>query len=193
MDIVAFVQSLTATDLVLGLLLASAFVFGAYEGATRGLLALVGWVFSFIIAANVRAPLGEWLSGYWTQYDLAYNQMLAFGVTFAVAVVVAGILLAAFTKRQPLIGRMPLADEILGGLLALIVAVLVLGTIVAGINSGYGQGPELGRVDVPWLTSLREVLSESAIARWASEAVVPLILLVMGPFSPDEFEQLVRR
>ena len=41
-------------------------------------------MFSFVLAAQVRGPLGDFLISNWTQFRPEYSRMLAFGVVFVV-------------------------------------------------------------------------------------------------------------
>jgi len=190
MDLGSFLQSLTAADLALLLIYAGAFILGFFQGGTRALLGLLAWLFAFVIGVTLWQPLGDWLSGSWTMYSLIYTRMLAFLIGFTVSMVVGGILIVTFTKRAALLPRWPLADEILGGVLFVVLAVLVTGAVLLALDSAY-PGGLAGREDVPWLTSIQEALQASLLGGWINAAIVPLILTVFGPIIPDEFELLV--
>ncbi len=191
MDIVALVQSMTAADILLLLLFASAFVFGFFQGATRGLMVFGTWAFAFLVAANLRQPLGTWLSGYWTQYETGYSEMLAFGIVFTVALVLANIAVAVFTKRAPLLGRWPILDEVLGGSLMLAVALLLVAGTIIGLDTFYAGHPFQGFVDVPWVTGLHTALVDSVVGGWVRATIVPSVLAVLAPVIPGEIRQLV--
>jgi uncharacterized membrane protein required for colicin V production len=189
MDLGSFLQSLTAADLALLLIFAAVFVLGFFQGGTRGLLGLLAWLFAFVIGITVWQPLGDWLSGSWTRYSLVYDQMLAFLIGFIVTLVVGAIVIATFTKRAPLLPRWPLADELLGGLLFVVLAVLITGAVLLALDTAYPTGLA-GREDVPWLTSIQEALQGSVLAGWIDATIGPLLLTVFGPIIPDEFERL---
>jgi uncharacterized membrane protein required for colicin V production len=189
MDLGSFIGSLTAGDLALLLIYAGAFVLGFFQGGTRGLLGLLAWLFAFVIGVTVWEPLGVWLSGSWTMYSLEYTKMLAFLIGFIGSLIVGAILIVSFTKRSALLPRWPFADEILGGVLFVIVALLITAAILMAFDSAYPLGLG-GRDDVPWLTSLQEGLAGSAIGGWLNATLVPLILTVFGPIIPDELERL---
>ena len=189
MDLGSFLQSLTAADLALLLIYAGMFILGFFQGGTRALLGLLAWLFAFVIGVTLWQPLGDWLSGSWTMYSLIYTRMLAFLIGFTISMIVGAILIVTFTKRAALLPRWPLADEILGGALFVVLAVLVTGAVLLALDSAY-PGGLAGREDVPWLTSIQEALQASLIGGWINAAIVPLILTVFGPIIPDEFEQL---
>ena len=185
----SLLQSLTAADLALLLIYVGAFVLGFIQGGTRGLLVLLDWVFAFVIGVTVWQPIGDWLSGQWTMYSLVYNQMLAFLIGFTVSLIVGGILIASFTKRAPLLPRWPFVDEVLGGVLFVVFALLVTGAVLLDLETAYPLAVS-GRTDVPWLTTIYEGLSASLIGGWVNALIVPLILAVFSPVIPDEFEAL---
>lgn len=189
MDLGSFLQSLTTADLALLLIYIGGFVLGFMQGGTRGLLVLLDWLFAFVIAATVYQPLGDWLSGQWTMYSLEYTRMLAFLIGFTVSLVVGAILIVSFTKRAPLLPRWPFVDEILGGVLFTVFALLVTGAVLAALSTGYPIGRS-GAQDVPWLTSIAEGLGGSAIGGWLESFLVPIILAILGPIIPDDFERL---
>lgn len=190
MDLGSLLNSLTAADLALLLIYAAAFILGFFQGGTRALLGLLAWLFAFVIAVTVWQPLGDWLSGSWTLYTLPYNQMLAFLIGFITALVIGSILIVTFTKRSALLPRWPLVDEVLGGVLFVVLAVLITATILAALDSAYPLGLA-GRSDVPWLTSMDEALTGSVIGGWINSTMVPLLMTVFGPIIPDEFERRV--
>lgn len=189
MDIGSFLRSLTPTDLALLLIFAGAFVLGFFQGGTRGLLALLAWLFAFVIGVTVYQPLGDWLSGSWTMYSLPYDRMLAFLIGFIVSLVIGAILIVSFTKRAPLLPRWPLADEVLGGLLFVLLALLITGAIMLALDTVYPAGVG-GREDVPWLTAIAEGLQGSVLAGWIAATIVPLLLAVFSPILPEELKQL---
>lgn len=185
-------DSLTPVDLLLALLLAGAFVLGYYEGAGRALLAILAWVFSFILAATLRAPLGDRLATYWTSFSVDYTLMLAFLIAYVAALVVCGVIIVGLTKRQALLPDSAVLDPLLGGLVALVAGVLILAGLIAGLDSVYRAAPGFGTSDLPALSSLNTLLSQSAIGRFIDGNVVPSIVTLLGPFLPEEFVRLIR-
>jgi uncharacterized membrane protein required for colicin V production len=192
MDIAAFLRSLSPVDIVLAILFVCAFAVGCFEGAARALMATLAWVFSFLLAANLRGPLGDRLAVYWTQFSLDYTLMLAFLVSYVLAMVVCGGIIAALTKRQPLLRDSTFLDPLLGGGIALVISVLVLAGGIAGLDTVYRFGLAFNTNDLPLLGSLHELLASSVIGRWIEATVVPIVTTVTGPLIPDEFVRLIR-
>ncbi|MFI5255059.1 MAG: CvpA family protein [Candidatus Limnocylindrales bacterium] len=190
MDIAGFLHSLTPLDFLLGLMLAGAFVLGYYQGAGRAVISALAWFFSFILAANLRAPLGGLLATQWTSFSSDYDLMLAFLISFVVSLGVCGVLIVGATQRQALLPASAVLDPLLGGTIALVVAVLVLAGVVAGLDSGYQIGPGFGFNEVPALGSLQTLLSQSVIGSFVAATVVPMVTTVTGPFLPMELIRL---
>jgi len=85
-----------AVDLVLLLVLAAAALLGFFQGVIRSLLAIGAWAVSFLLAANLRDPVGRYLASQWTSLSADYVYMLAFG---SVAIVLLVVLLGAIRVR----------------------------------------------------------------------------------------------
>ena len=192
MDLAALFKSLTPTDILLVFLFVGAFVLGYFEGAGRAVLAMLALAFSFILAANLRAPLGDRLGVFWTLFSVDYTLMLAFVISFVVALVVTGAIIVALTKRQALLPDSSILDPLLGGSIAVIITVLILAVLIAGLDTVYRFGPGFSVNDVPFLGTLHQLVVGSAIGKWIESAVVPIITTIAAPVIPDEFVRLIR-
>ncbi|MGH2408233.1 MAG: CvpA family protein [Candidatus Limnocylindrales bacterium] len=192
MDVAAFLQSLTPLDILLILLFFGAFVLGYFEGGGRALLATLALAFSFILAANLRAPLGDQLGHFWTQFSTDYTLMLAFLISFVVAIVVSATVIKALTRRQALLPNSTVLDPVLGGTIAVIITVLILTAVIADLDTVYRFGPGFSVNDVPLLGTLQQLLAGSAIGKWIESTVVPIVTTFAAPLIPDEFLRLIR-
>ena len=67
-------------DLLVLLLLVAGFVMGYLQGTIRRLLGIAQVLFSLVLAAQIRGPLGDFLVSNWTQFVPEYSRMLAFGL-----------------------------------------------------------------------------------------------------------------
>ena len=77
MDIVGAIRSAPLIDLGLLLGLTAFFFLGVVQGAIRRLLGIASMLVAFVLAANLRDPVGDFLAGNWTQFDLGYNRLPA--------------------------------------------------------------------------------------------------------------------
>ena len=88
------------------------FVLGFFQGTIRRLLGLASMLFSFLFAANLRAPLGDFLAANWNQFPDEYAVMLGFGIVFMAATIAFTLVIQGFYKHQPLFEKATFVDEI---------------------------------------------------------------------------------
>lgn len=93
MDIVGTIRSAPLVDLALLIALFGFFFLGVMQGAIRRLLGIVSILFAFLLAANLRDPVGDFLAKNWTQFDLGYNRLLAFSIVFVVGTAALSIVI----------------------------------------------------------------------------------------------------
>ena len=175
----------TLVDVVLLIVLAAAFFVGYAQGAIRQLLGIGAFLVCFVLAANLRGPVGSWLSQYWTQYPAQLSAMAAFGLSLLILLIVANLGITVYYKRMPLFPQAAAVDEILGGVLAMCLALLLLGALVIVLDSYYTYGSVVqSGADVPWLHDLDRALGDSAITAFLRQGFVPGLLTIFGPFVP---------
>ena len=184
-------MQLGITDVVLLLILAGAFLLGFFQGAIRQLLGLLSWLVAFLLAANLREPVGNYLAGYWTHLPSGYSHMIAFGLVFLVVFVLANILTQLRYRRQPLHKRVTVLDEILGGVLGVGLAVLVIATLIVGLDSFYARGGGGGN-DVTWITQTWRSLGGSTVANGLRASLIPGLLTILGPLLPSQIRDVAR-
>ena len=178
-------------DLVIALLLLGGFVVGFLQGSPRALIALAGWALTFVLAAQLRAPVGDFLSRTATPYAAGYARMLGFGIVFLVtlAAVFVGIAVAYRDTRH--LTRFTLADELVGGLLGLLVMLLVLSSVIVVLDSYYAAGAA-GGGDIGWITDLDRSLAGSGIANAVRTSLIPVLGAVLDPLLPSTVRAVMR-
>ena len=106
-----FINSINIFDLlVLGALMGM-FVLGYIQGVIRRLIGIVSIIFSFVLAANLRGPLGDFLARNWTQFPAEYSRMIGFGVVFAVSAIGLALIVQFSYKPAALWPKMPLRSS----------------------------------------------------------------------------------
>ena len=185
MDLGALIGSLRAIDVVLVFLFAGAFLLGFFQGLVRQLVGIFAWFMSFALAANARDPLAAWLGSYWTQFSEDYVKMLAFVILYVVFIVAANIGLQIAMKRTQLFPNMSFVDELLGGALGVMLAILIVAGGVIAIDSYYA-GPTQNSPEVDWVGRLEEGFDESAIVGSLRSSLTPGLLAVLGPLVPTD-------
>jgi uncharacterized membrane protein required for colicin V production len=192
LDFGEFISSLTLFDFVYFLFLFGFFVLGFAQGTIRRLLGLAAVMFSFLFAANVRDPLGAFLSANWTQFPKEYAYMIGFLTVFLAAWVALTIVIQNFYTTQPLWEKYRFVDEVIGGILGVIEGGLLLVIAIVILDSfflipGIGEsGNELHFIRDFW-----DFMDAAQVTAFFRESIVPLFFVVFGLFIPDDIESIV--
>jgi uncharacterized membrane protein required for colicin V production len=184
-DVISFIRGLNLFDLVVILILAVAFVLGFIQGTIRRLLGLGSILFSYLLAANVRDPLGAFFAANWHQFPTEYSYMIAFGAVFAAASVGFSLIIQGFYKHQDLFVRAKFADEVLGGLLGIVQALVILGAIIVILDSFF-RNPAMPKSDGE-LILLRDIfnaMDRSNTAAIFRETLIPSFNSLVGFLLP---------
>ncbi|MGD0861788.1 MAG: CvpA family protein [Candidatus Limnocylindrales bacterium] len=185
MDIVGAIRSAPLVDLAIFVGLFGAFVAGALQGAIRRILGIVSMVFAFLLAANLRDPVGDYLADHWQQFPSGYNHLIAFIGLFCVLWIAFSVLIQGFYKRTELSATHPVIDDVVGGLLGLLEGFILL-TIAIIIFGSYAMpDPFSGEVQqLRWAHDL--VMQQSNIAGALRDNIVPALVHLMSPLLPAD-------
>jgi len=190
-DLGAFFEGVQAIDLVIALYFLGFFVLGFAQGTIRRLLGIGSILFSFLFAANVAAPLGDFLGANWRQFPREYSYMIGFGTVFIAASIAFALVVQGFYKPQPLFQKARFADELLGGALGLVQAAVILGAVLIILDSFFRiPGMPADPQELPFLRSLWEVLNPSKIVEVFRLTLIPGFFALTGLFIPDTIERL---
>ena len=194
---------ITPFDLVILLGLLAMFILGYAQGVVRRLLGIAAVLFSLVLAAYLRAPLGAYLANEWTSIDDTYSFMVAFGAVFVATWLALTIGIQITYRPAPLFQRYPVLDEILGGLIGAIEGVLLVIVALVVLDPYYTQPAVRETVGIGEFTALRtlfDFLDKSLTADILRHSVIPGIMGVVGFLFPqdvrDQFRaalQLARR
>jgi len=197
------VDRITPFDLVILLGLLAMFILGYAQGVVRRLLGIGAVLFSLVLAAYLRAPLGAYLANEWTSIDDTYSFMVAFGGVFVATWLALTIGIQITYRPAPLFQRYPVLDEILGGLIGAIEGVLLVIVALLVLDPYYTQPAvreTVGRGEFTALRTLFDFLDKSLTADILRHNVIPGIMAVVGFLFPqdvrDQFRaalQLARR
>jgi uncharacterized membrane protein required for colicin V production len=183
------VDRISVFDLVLVLALLAMFVVGYAQGVIRRLLGIAAILFSLIVAAQLRAPLGDYLTEQWTGIADSYSYMVAFGAVFLAAAVTLSLGIQITYRPAPLFQKYPVLDEIIGGILGVLEGFLILIAILLILDPHYNQPTVQETVGFGEFTLLRDLharLNESLIAEILRSDVIPAILAVVGGLFPQD-------
>jgi uncharacterized membrane protein required for colicin V production len=177
------VDRITAFDLLIALALMAMFVVGYAQGIIRRLLGIAAIVFSLVLGAQLRQPLGEYLSQEWTTIVPAYSFMVAFGAVFVASAVALSLGIQITYRPAPLLPKYPVLDEILGGLLGVIEGIIILVALFLIMDPYYTQPAiqaKAGFGEFGLLRTLHQLLDPTLTADILRHSLIPGILAVFG-------------
>lgn len=189
MNVGEFLGGFTTVDLLLVLYFMGFFVLGFAQGTIRRVIGIASILFSFLLAATLSEPLGNFLGNNWAQFSKQYAYMIGFGTVFVAAALAFALVAQGWYKPQPLFARARFLDEILGGLLGIVQAGLILLAVVVILGSFF-LVPGIAK-DPQELLGLRELwtgLETSRIVDAFQSTIIPGFLSVFGLFIPDSIE-----
>jgi uncharacterized membrane protein required for colicin V production len=179
------IQSAPLVDLAILVGLFGAFILGALQGTIRRILGIVSILFAFLVSANLRGPVGDFLSEQWRQFPFGYNHLLAFAILFGFLTVAFSILIQGFYKHTELSAAHPIVDDVVGGLLGLLEGLILLTIAVVILGSYTLPDPFPGEVDqLRWAHDL--LIHQSHIAGAILDTVVPPVLHLLSPLLPSD-------
>lgn len=188
MDIAEFIRSIDLFDLLVVLGLMAMFILGYIQGAVRRLLGIASILFSFLVAAQLRDPLGDFLAENWTHFPDEYSHMIGFGAVFVASSVGFTIALQAFYKVVPLFQRYPVVDELLGGVLGVVQGAIIVGAVITILDPFYQLPFPPFTDEAALLRSIHGAYDLSVTAGIFREQLIPGFLAVAGALVPDAIE-----
>jgi uncharacterized membrane protein required for colicin V production len=193
-DLGATLNGIKPVDLIIVLYFMAFFVLGFAQGTIRRLLGIGSILFSFLFAANVAEPLGNFLGANWTQFPREYSYMIGFATIFVASSVAFALVVQGFYKPQPLFQRARFVDEIIGGLLGLVQAALIFGAVLIILDTFFRiPGIPVSSNELPLLRDLWGALDGSRFAEVFRSTLIPGFILLLGLFIPDKIEQAYPR
>jgi membrane protein required for colicin V production len=188
-NVAEFLRSINIFDLFIVLGLFGMFILGFIQGTIRRLLGIASILFSFLLAANLQGPLGDFLARNWTQFDPAYSVMIGFGTVFVAASIAFTLVIQAFYTKVPLFEKYTFIDEILGGLLGVLQGVLILGAVIVILDSFF-RIPGIAKRDteLPLLREIYNAYTNSGTAVLFRETLIPAFFAVFGFIVPDRIK-----
>jgi uncharacterized membrane protein required for colicin V production len=188
-DLGEFIAGIQTIDLLLFLFFAAFFVLGFAQGTIRRLIGIGSILFSFLFAANVAGPLGEFLGSNWRQFSPEYSYMIGFGTVFIAAALAFALVAQGWYKPQPLFETARFVDELLGGLLGLLQAAIILGAVIVILGTFFYQvGIAPDQDELPFLRDLWDALQPSVIADAFKETLIPVFFAIFGFLIPPAIQ-----
>jgi uncharacterized membrane protein required for colicin V production len=189
-------ERITGFDLIIVLALIAMFIVGYAQGVVRRLLGIAAIIFSLILAAQLRQPLGEYLTTQWITIRPQYSYMVAFGGVFTASAVALSLGIQLMYRPAPLFDRYPVLDEIVGGLLGVLQGFIILIAILMILDPYYTL-PEVretvGAGEFRLLRTIHELLDPTLIVSILRDAVIPAIFAVLGFLFPQDVRDAFAR
>jgi len=188
-DFGEFLGNIGTVDLLIVLYFIGFFVLGFAQGTIRRLLGIGSILFSWFLAANLAAPLAEFLGTNWTQFPPEYSYMVGFLTIFVAASISFALVIQGFYKPQPLFQKARFADEIIGGILGLVQAAIIFGALLIILDSFFRipAMPENPN-ELPFLRTIWDAVNDTQIAAIFRDTLIPLFFVLTGFLVPDEIE-----
>jgi uncharacterized membrane protein required for colicin V production len=190
------VEQLKPFDLLILLALLAMFIVGYFQGVVRRLLGIGAIVFSLILAAQLRQPVGEYLAHEWTAIPQSYSYMVAFGAVFVAAAVAISLGIQITYRPAPLFEKYPVLDELVGGLLGVLEGLIILVAIFLILDPHYNL-PEvkdhIGPGEFTLLRTVHDLLDDTLTAQIIRHNVVPGLFAVLGFLFPQDVRDAFAR
>jgi uncharacterized membrane protein required for colicin V production len=189
MEIERFLNSIPIFDLLILGGLFGMFVLGYIQGVIRRLIGIVSVSFAFIVAAQARDPLGDWLSGNWVQYSAGYNRMIAFGLVFVTIAISLALITQFNYKTQMLWPKTPFVEEVVGGLLGVVQGIIILLAVFIIIDPYFRTtGGAAASGELPFLRGFHDAFTGSTTEAIYRSTLIPGFLALFGALIPDTIE-----
>jgi membrane protein required for colicin V production len=188
-DVGTFLNGVGTIDLLTVLYFIAFFVLGFAQGTIRRLIGIASILFSWFLAALLAAPLSEFLGANWTQFPKEYSYMIGFGTIFIASSIAFALVAQGFYKPQPLFQKARFADEIIGGVLGLLEALIIYGAVLIILDSYFRiPGIQPDPQELPFLRDLWTALDPSQFAHLFRTTLIPAFFVLTGLFVPDNIE-----
>jgi uncharacterized membrane protein required for colicin V production len=184
-----FLSSINRFDLLVVLFAFGMFVLGFIQGTIRRVLGLASMLFSFLFAANLRDPLGNYLAANWNEFPDEYAVMLGFGIVFIAATIAFTVVIQGFYHKQALFQKATFADELIGGLLGIVQAFFLVGCVIVILDSFF-RIPTIPKTDneFTWIRSFFDLMNTSAFADLFRTRLIPGFITVFGLLIPSDIQ-----
>ena len=190
MDIVGFIHSLNLFDLVVAFIFAAAFILGFIQGTLRRLLGLASILFSFLLAGQPARHGGRLLRQQLAPVRprVQLHDRLRARVRDCerrVSLVIQGLY-----KHQPLFAKATAVDEILGGVLGVVQAMVLLGCAIIILDSFFRLPIQASDGELILVRGLWNAIDGSGIVHVYRDVLIPGVYTLLGPFIPADLRGL---
>ena len=178
-------------DIITVLFLFGMFVLGFAQGTIRRVLGIASMTFSFLLAANLRDPLGSFLAANWRQFLPEYSVMVGFATVFVAATIAFTLVIQGFYHHQPLFEKYTFVDEAIGGVLGVVQGLLFIGFIVVILDTYFEiPGAVEARGELILIRGIHDFYDNSITAELLRSTLIPGFMTVFGVLIPLDLRSL---
>jgi len=172
-------------DVAIILFLVGCVLIGVFRGALRQLLAFGAWLVAFVVAAQGRGFLADWLLAQEPDFSAPYANMLGFLIGFAV-ILVAALTIIELSGGTITLSNRPMVEEVVGGGALLLVGLLAVTGLLIALGTYYSSAPHEFTAEVDLVRQLVAALNDSTIAKVLRDTLMPAIQGLLGPLLPPD-------
>ncbi len=195
--IIHTIQTAPLIDLIIVFGLFAGGILGLMQGAVRRIIGILAMLVAFVLAADLRQPVGDYLASNWTQFTSAYDHLFAFAFLFLLFAGAAALATQVFYKRVDIYHKRPVVDDVLGVVLGVVQALLLLTIAIVVFTSysipsnEYAAGPDYMRQLHDYMRDAQDLLiRQSTVAGFLRDHVLPGFMHVLSPVLPGEIVSL---
>lgn len=157
---------------------------GFFRGALRQLIALGASLIAFVVAAQGRGILADWMRAQEPDFSVEYANMLGFLVSFLI-LLIAALAIIELSGRTTTLSNWAIVEAVVGGAALLLVGVLAITGVLFALDTYYALPPAF-TAEVDLVRELHTALGESRIATALHDILVPLVQSLLGPLLPPD-------
>jgi uncharacterized membrane protein required for colicin V production len=157
---------------------------GFFRGALRQLIALGASLVAFVVAAQGRGILGDWMRAQEPDFSVEYANMLGFLVTFLI-LLIAALAIIELSGRTITLSNRAIVEAVVGGAALLLVGVFAITGVLFALDTYYALPPAF-TAEVDLVRQLHAALADSRIATALHDTLVPLVQSLLGPLLPPD-------
>jgi uncharacterized membrane protein required for colicin V production len=187
----ASLESMTAGDVLLAVLIGLFVAWGWHRGVPRRILSTLAVIVAIAIAAQIRNPVGFYLGSNWTDTPRAYGYMVAFSAVLTAFLAAIAWFVEWRMPQYVLFPRAPLLEKAAGAALALVQALILLGAAAMTLDPYFerdGRSAASGSEFLPY-RGVSDILRGSLIMGYVRDDFVPALLGPVRGLFPRDLEE----
>jgi uncharacterized membrane protein required for colicin V production len=182
---VDFLAQLNWIDLVIIIVLVGAVFAGWVQGFARYLATAIGALVAFVIASQLKGPLTDALSTFWTAFEPVTREFVVYLFLYIGLNVLFWFIARAFFLRTHL-SIAKAADEVGGAVCGLLYAVVTIVFLLVVLDTFYDPPIGVATASAGFIDGFYEAMNTSLLTGNFRDVVIPTFGYVARPFVPPE-------